>query len=767
MSLKRPVTRAVCVLALSLLAFGCASKSDDGRAPAGDRGLDGSLSLAHVRPLFDPSGSPTLGPFPTDLLTVADTSQNTGRRIRLPLPDPVTHPNDFADVTELNTLDGFGVQPRLSIPFDGGIDPSTVSSDTVFVVDLGGTLPGDAPATGAPIGINQMVWDPATNTLHVEVDEQLEQHRRYGLIVTEGVLAADDGSHLKTNAAFRDFLDDGEPAWYRDQLNAAVAAARDLGVSMSAIAVASVFTTQSITAVLEHLRDDVENAPAPAPANFMIALDGTRAAYDPSTVTSVQLRPQKSTSQTISTVPVDPAWSQEWWAQMTTVEPGAVGTIAFGSFVSPNYMVVPGEFIPTVSTLSGTPPVQGYTTIYFDLNLPAGPRPANGWPIAILGHGGAGARANTASAFAGIMASHGIATIAINAFGYGFGPNGRVDVFLTDGTVKQVRAGGRSFDVNGNTVITAIEGSTARGLKLWTVGERDVFRQTAVDLLQLVRVIEVGMDVDGDNVPDIDPSRIYYLGNSAGSMYGSEFLAVEPNVKAAVLDVPGGLSPEHGRWAPVRRGGLGNQLFNRTPRLIGPGSANSLAVPITSIEGVPVAGPVFYNENKPLRDQPIVINDVPGAIEIQEAMERHEWGQQAGQSPIPWARYLRTAPLAGVGPKSLLLQANKTDQNAVNPGTSSLLRAGNLRDRTMWYRHDLAFAQAPQDPTFPFPKNPHPVPVSPVDPNLTFREVSREFQRQAAAFLASDGTLITQPQPAEWFEVPIQGALPETMNYIP
>jgi hypothetical protein len=37
------------------------------------------------------------------------------------------------------------------------------------------------------IGINQIVWDPATNTLHVESDELLEQHTSYALIVTDAI----------------------------------------------------------------------------------------------------------------------------------------------------------------------------------------------------------------------------------------------------------------------------------------------------------------------------------------------------------------------------------------------------------------------------------------------------------------------------------------------------------------------------------------------------------------------------------------------------
>ena len=37
------------------------------------------------------------------------------------------------------------------------------------------------------VGINQIVWDTFTNTLHVESDELLAQHTRFALIVTRGV----------------------------------------------------------------------------------------------------------------------------------------------------------------------------------------------------------------------------------------------------------------------------------------------------------------------------------------------------------------------------------------------------------------------------------------------------------------------------------------------------------------------------------------------------------------------------------------------------
>lgn len=44
------------------------------------------------------------------------------------------------------------------------------------------------------IGINQVVWDPLTNTLYVESDELLEQHERYVLIVTRGLRDPDGRS---------------------------------------------------------------------------------------------------------------------------------------------------------------------------------------------------------------------------------------------------------------------------------------------------------------------------------------------------------------------------------------------------------------------------------------------------------------------------------------------------------------------------------------------------------------------------------------------
>jgi len=72
-------------------------------------------------------------PFPSDLFTVADDNQNTGRRVNLALPaDCRVEASECEDRAVLNQLDGFNLQARISVPFSGDIDPSSVTSGRSF-----------------------------------------------------------------------------------------------------------------------------------------------------------------------------------------------------------------------------------------------------------------------------------------------------------------------------------------------------------------------------------------------------------------------------------------------------------------------------------------------------------------------------------------------------------------------------------------------------------------------------------------------------------
>ena len=116
-------------------------------------------------------------PFPTNLYTTPTPrrSQVCASTCRSRTARP--RRRDCADIAVLDTLDGFNIQPRISIPFSGPIDLSTVTSSNIFLVGPGGHV----------VGINQAVWEPAANTLHVESDQQLAQDTTYLLVVTRGV----------------------------------------------------------------------------------------------------------------------------------------------------------------------------------------------------------------------------------------------------------------------------------------------------------------------------------------------------------------------------------------------------------------------------------------------------------------------------------------------------------------------------------------------------------------------------------------------------
>src|SRR5262249_30187592 len=93
-----------------------------------------SAALAKgVHALFDLS-TPSAGPFPSDVFTVPDPTQNSGLRVNLPYPNCAVRSSDCQDLDVINTLDRFNVQPRLSIPFDGPIDAITATSQTVLII---------------------------------------------------------------------------------------------------------------------------------------------------------------------------------------------------------------------------------------------------------------------------------------------------------------------------------------------------------------------------------------------------------------------------------------------------------------------------------------------------------------------------------------------------------------------------------------------------------------------------------------------------------
>jgi hypothetical protein len=287
--------------------------------------------------------------------------------------------------------------------------------------------------------------------------------------------------------------------------------------------------------------------------------------------------------------------------------------------------------------------------------------------------------------------------------------------------------GGRGIDQDGNGTIDSTEGVNAVAP---LISNRDGLRQTVVDLMQLVRLIQTG------GITGLSQSRIYYAGQSFGGIYGTILLGVEPDIRAGVPNVPGGPIIEIARLSPVFRPLVTLSLAARIPALNngGPGG----------LPGIP-----GFTENIPLRNEPVRTDTVAGASAIQEVIDNTEWVSQSG-NPVAYAPYIRRSPLA-THPTPVIIQFAKGDQTVPNPTATALIRAGDLKDRTSYFRNDL---WAPGS-------NPHTF--------LTFGVgvlPALDAQAQMATFLASDGTTTIDPDgPGPLFEVPINGALPETLNF--
>src|SRR5437870_4016542 len=571
-----------------------------------------SLILAAVvaLPLVFPGGAVAATgtkagqPFPTNLFTVPDASQITGLRVDLPKPDCATHPSDCADIDVLDTLDGFNIQPRISIPFSAPIDLSTVSSSTVFLVGPGGHV----------VGINQAVWEPLTNTLHAESDEQLAQNTTYLLVVTRGVRGA-DGMPLEATD-FRHDLNFGQTKdldtkAYRQQLLEALPMAMAGGATPNEIAAASLFTTQSVDAISRQIRSQLRAGPA----SFTLGAAGERTVFPLPSVAGIQLRRQTGTTTFVTTFLPTPALA---------IFPGSVGAIGFGSYASPNYE-------------------------------------------------------------------------------------------------------------NGDGAFDSTEGVSAVGAQS-LIGSRDGLRQTTIDLMQLVKVVRGGVDVDGDGSPDLSGSRIYYAGQSFGGIYGVELLGLEPDIHAGVANVPGGPIIEIARLSPNFRPLVGISLITRTPSLYN-------AAPNSSFTS--------FVENIPLRNKPLVPATVPGASAIQAVIDNTEWAQQAA-NPAAYAPFV-TRPV--------IIQFARGDKTVPNPTATALLRAGKLASRATIFRNDLAFAANPA-----VNKNPHTFLTSVSGAGASYALAA---QHQIAAFFASDGAITVDPDgPGPFFETPTS-MLPEDLAFIP
>lgn len=643
-----------------------------------------SVSLFGATVRFDPR-SPEIGPFPTDYLTVRDRAQKTGLRVNLPLPDCKAEPSTCMEIGLINQLDGFSLDPRIRVRFSAPVDLTTLRNG-VFLIWLDRLADDDLiRAAGEATPINQLQYDPATNSLFAKPDETLAQTRRYALVVTDAVKDT-AGRPVEADAGFKACLEGKVGGRYCDQLGVAMAAVA-AAVAPARVVGGSVFTTLSATTWMEQARAALENA-----ALGLVVAKNVAVADLASLVVKMH-------------VGTNPAKFQD--APVSLAALSGVGRIAFGSYISPNFLdPMIGMAIPPTPTALDVNLPPAAAAIHFHIFLPQTPPPATGYPVVLVGSATIlGERFTVSSAVAGTLTARGFAVAAINPAAYGGGPEGRIALTDKTGNTSELPYGGRSVDLNQDGAIGSSEGSIAAS------GFRDFLRQTAVDWLQFVRVIRAGVDLNSDGVVDLDRDQVSLLGICLGADYGALVQAVEPGVRAAVL-----ASPYDSIWAAT--GWI--QSFAR------PWMVMLLAMRKPSLVNKP--GPDF--ESLPvLRGAPARLIDVPGALEIQEYLERMEWIDMPGWA-IAFARRL-----AG---KRALFQMGWGDLVVPNCNLSVVIRAAGAREMTSVYRHDLARAVVPElSPDFP-----HLLLIpSPSGPPAGLA-ITMAAQQQVAQFLASDGRAV-------------------------
>lgn len=652
--------------------------------------MAGLLHAQGTRVVFD-AGAATPSPFPADTLTVPDSQQKTGLRMNLPLPDCNAEPSTCQEIALVNELDGFSINPRIQVKFSGPVDVNTLR-DGIFFVWMDKLFDDQFGLyrAGHVMRINQVYYDPATHTAYAKPDEHLYQTRRYALVVTNAVRDM-QGNPVTVDPAFTACA--AQASGYCGRVREAVSMAGPK-FAPNHIVAASVFTTQSVTAWLESARDALENAP------LGVAPIGMRSVFNLADIEKITMRYHTRVT------PVAHA-ARDLPIQLLN----GVGRIAVGTFTAPSFVNEKHQ-IPARPTGQAVPLPAATERLQFAVYLPATPPPPGGYPVVIAPGNAGGDAMWHSSLYAGTFARHGMATITVNAFAFGWGPDGRMVIQEKNGTRVDLPYRGRSVDYNGNLTIDMGEGCSIGWQANMPILHRDCFRQTALDLQQLVRVIKSGLDVDGDGRMDLNPHQIHYQGMSQGAYYGAIFAAISPELAGVILDGAAG-SIEENR---LRLNTSPALSFRRPSIFNGP---NGILAE-------------YVHKYKPVR-----VFSVPGAAAVHDVVERVEWYTQSGELAA-YVQHLWWSTLPGVSMKSVLMQHGLGD----NPLFANLVRNGNLRASTVLYHHAVARAKYPAlmaEAHYHTMPDVRPFYVSDLLPHYLIASLAQE---QAATFLTSGGRSI-------------------------
>ena len=378
---------------------------------------------------------------------------------------------------------------------------------------------------------------------------------------------------------------------------------RDAGIAPSRVTVASVFAIEDVAAAITTIRAQIaaraaETAPQPDFAPADPGDDPPFGIFRPGDTGFEQFFPNGS--------------------------PVTVGAVARGRFRSPEYRLRDASGRLRIATAyldgSATPPS---ASIEFLLVLPAGPPPPGGFPLVIAQHGFCGD--NTFALDIGReLTAAGLAVVGIPAPEHG-SRGSCIEFFVFDDF--------NAFGAN--------------------------WQQASADLFQLVQLFRPGVDLDGDGASDLRAHGLGYLGVSMGGVIGAVFTAVEPEVAAVVLNVPGGrLAQFAGSVSSLAAPFLGR-------------FAEEAGIPARTCGGSATA-PACVPDSGCAGAEPCLFGADFVAL-LEAALPSFQALLDPGDGSA-YAHLLRLAPRGG-RPRAILVQEGVGDLVVANPLTEALARA--------------------------------------------------------------------------------------------
>jgi pimeloyl-ACP methyl ester carboxylesterase len=562
METSMKTSRLITALFAAMLITGCTSEPSEDLAESIVKVTPETAGDINPKALFDPSDG--VIPFPNNLL-FSGTKDGT-------LNIPVDDSSDFSDPqVALNTLDGFSTTAPISSEFSTSIDSASVNADSVKVYQVTLSGPGGAvvvinsqlsfgaPGSGADYFATLSSVDTSQSTLAILPLKPLPPQTSYMVAITDDLETTDgrpfDPSvtyllikNLPDPLVFGDpgipgslqSLSESELASFEQlrqiiNVSEATVAAADGDVEVSDIINSWSFTTQSISDVL----DDVRNT----------AMTGT---FNPVLVDSGVDSPFTGAAGFYGADIIVGSLDVPYYL---TAAAGVNDPTPLDSF----WKGVEGSFL---TAFNPTPVATSTQTIPVMVSVPKSPEPAGGYPVVIYQHGITTNRATmlaVADAFANLSGLiTGYAVVAIDLPMHGLTGN------ETNGTEGFKTPIERTFDLdlvtqNADGDITAsipdgITDSSGRHFINLSnlLNSRDNLRQSVADLLAVYNAIG-DLSVSFPRSPtalvpglvdcnpcSFNPGSVFFLGHSLGAISGTVFTALEPGVQDAVFAFGGG-----------------------------------------------------------------------------------------------------------------------------------------------------------------------------------------------------------------------------------